>query len=167
MTGYPAAYSPDALQDCINANTSCPDVGEDELERILDLAERRAQARGEDSALEDTETDCLVATDWASFAEDRFGYDASDFLNHFAIGVLDMRASVGKDATLFTDTYVIQQSWLHDGDGRRTQVEQYTDDYEGNDGGDMWVPKGAQDYVAIIKLPDDLVHDEPALAEAM
>jgi hypothetical protein len=167
MTGYPAAYAPDALQDCINSNTSCPDVSEGELQRILDLAERRAQARGEDSALEDTETDCLVATDWAGFAEDRFGYDASDVLNHFAIGVLNMRASVGKDATLFTDTYVIQQSWLADGDGRRTQVEQYTDDHERNDDGDMWVPKGAQDYVAIIKLPADLVQGEPQLVEAM
>ena len=168
MTGYPAAYTRDNLVDILDANDAVPTVTDDELDRIIELAKRRADARGEQNALEDTKTDCIIATEWTGFAQGEFGYDGDRNLNNFAMGVLDMGASVGKDATLFTDTYVIQTKWLESGDGRCKQIEQYVDDdYDGADPGAMWIPQGAQDWIAIIKLSDELILDSPQAADAM
>lgn len=165
MHAYPEAYTFDNLFSIIDSNDSCPTPAHDELQRIVDLAERRAGARG--NALDDEKVDCLIATDWTGFAEGEFGYD-NGALNQFAIGILNHTASVGKGATLFTDTYVIQNGWLKSGDGRRAQVEAYVDDdYDGAEEGEMWIPKGAQDYICIVALSKELVHDSPSAAEAM
>jgi hypothetical protein len=165
MVGYPEAYTTDNLQDILDANTNVPPIADDELDRLLQLARQRADARG--SALDDQQTDCLIATEWDGFAQDEFGYH-NDTLNQWAIGVLNMSASVGKDATLFTDTYVIQDGWLQTGDGRYSKIEEYEDDtFDGAGRGEMWIPKGAQEYIAIIKLSDELVHESPDAAEAM
>lgn len=166
MHDYPEAYTTENLKELIDANDSCPTISLDETERIVDLARRRADARGEESSLEETETDCLVATDWAGFAQDEFGYDNGD-LNEFAIGVYNHRVSMGRAASLFTDTYVIQRGWLSTGDGRRNETVQYHDEDFGSDPGTMWIPKSAQDYLAIIALSDELVHGTPGASEAM
>lgn len=168
MTGYPEAYTLDNLQDILDANSSVPDLTREEIERLVDLAERRAGARGEQNALENAETDCIIATEWYNFAADEFGHDTEGTINNVAMGVLDMRASVGKDATLFTDTYVAQNKWLESGDGRCTQVEQYVDDdYDDATPGNMWIPQGAQEYIAIVKLSNELIHGSPQAADAM
>jgi len=168
MTGYPEAYTLDNLQEILDSNSAVPDLTREEVERLVDLAKRRADARGEQNALEDTETDCIIATEWYNFAADEFGHDSEGTINNVAMGVLDMSASVGKDATLFTDTYVIQTKWLESGDGRCNQIEQYVDDdYDEATPGDIWIPQGAQEYIAIVKLSDELIHDNPQVADAM
>lgn len=167
MHDYPEAYDTDHLQELINANSSCPDVALDEVKRIVDLAERRAQLRGEDSSLDVSDTDCLIATDWTGFASGEFGYDNGE-VNQFAMGVLNEEASSGKDATLFNETVVLQNGWLQTGDGRRSKVEEYEDeDFEKANPGDMWIPKGAQQYIAIIAISSELVHGVPDAADAM
>lgn len=167
MHDYPEAYTEDNLCDILESNDDCPPIGPDELDRIIDLAQRRADARGEESALERTEVDCVIATEWDGFAQGEFGYD-NGTLNQFAIGVLNEQVSAGKGATLFTDTYVIQTGWLQTGDGRRNEVEAYVDDdYDNADAGEMWIPNGAQDYICIVALSDELVHGTPSVSDAM
>lgn len=166
MHDYPEAYTDDNLDQILDANDSFPDyISATERERILDVARQRAAARG--SALDDTETDALIATDWGGFASGEFGFD-NDEMNTVALGVLNERASAGKGATLFTDTVVVQDTWLTSGDGRKTQTKAYVDDeYDNADEGDMWVPNGAQDYICIVCLSNELLHSEPTAAEAM
>lgn len=167
MHDYPEAYDAEHLQELINANDSCPDVAIDEVNRIVDLAERRAQLREEDSVYDATDTDCVIATDWTGFASGEFGYDNGE-VNQFAMGVVNSDASSGKDATLFNETVVLQNGWLQTGDGRRSKVEKYEDEeFEKASVGDMWIPKGAQQYIAIIAIAPELVHGEPDLADAM
>lgn len=167
MHDYPEAYDKEHLLELINANSSCPDVAMDEVRRIIDLAERRAQLRGEKSGLDDDKTDFVIATDWSGFASDEFGYDNGD-VNQFALGVLNERASAGKRATLFNDTVVIQNGWLQTGDGRRASVQTYEDDdFDKADEGEMWIPISAQEYIAIIAISNELIHGDPSAADAM
>lgn len=162
---YPTAYTVDNLDDILESNTNVPQISADERDRLLSLARRRAASRGEQNALEDNQTDCIITTDWTTFAQNEFGYDAGGDLNEFALGIFERATG---NATLFTDTYVVQGGWLSTGDGRKSQLDQYVDDeYAQSDDGEMWVPKGAQDYVAIIRLSDELLHDAPTAAEAM
>lgn len=164
---YPEAYTLDNLEQIIDSNDHCPSLARDEIERLVELARQRADARGTDSALEDEQTECLIATDWTGFASGEFGYDNGD-VNQFAMGVLEERVSAGRDATLFSDTVIVQNGWLQTGDGRRSQVKAYEDeDYERSDTGEMWIPKSAQEYIAIIALDPELIHGEPDASEAM
>jgi hypothetical protein len=167
MHDYPEAYTFDNLRQIINANDSCPSVADDELKRLVDLAKQRASKRGEESALDDTQTECIIATDWTGFASGEFGYDNGD-VNQFAMGVLEEEVSAGKGATLFSDSVVVQRGWMETGDGRRAQVQQYEDeDYDNADAGEFWIPNSAQDYIAIVALGDELLHGEVELADAM
>lgn len=167
MHDYPEAYDDEHLLELINANSSCPDVAMDEVQRIIDLAERRAQLRGEKSAFDGDETDFVIATDWTGFASDEFGYDNGE-VNQFALGVLNERASAGKAATLFNDTVVVQNGWLQTGDGRRAKVQTYEDtEFDKADEGEMWIPHSAQEYIAIIGISTELIHGEPSAADAM
>lgn len=167
MHEYPEAFNDENLQELINANGSCPDVAMDEVQRLIDLAEQRAQLRDEDSSLDANRQDCIIATDWTGFASGEFGYDNGE-VNQFAIGLLNEEASAGRDATLFNDTVVVQNGWLQTGDGRRSKIEQYNDDdFDGADEGEMWIPRSAQEYIAIIALDGELVHGSPSASDAM
>jgi hypothetical protein len=164
------AYTLDNFKQLLEAHDSAPEwlVKDDEhLERIVNLAEQRAGARGEQSALEEGETECLLATDWHGWASDEFGFDG-DESNQVALGVLNARASADRDAILFNDTVVVQTGWLRSGDGRKTQMKPYVDEeYDNSSEGELWVPRGAANYIAIIALSSELVHGTPDLAEAM
>jgi len=161
---YPVAYDEGHLQELINANDSCPDVAIDEVKRIMDLAERRAQIRGEESSLEAGAHDCVISTDWSGFASGEFGYDNGE-VNQFAMGVYEKDSG---SATLFKDAVVLQNGWLQTGDGRRSKVEEYHDeDFDKASPGSFWIPKGAQDYIAIIAISGEAIHGEPDLADAM
>lgn len=166
MLDYPEAYTADNLYEILDANSAVPDeFGTANLERLVEIAQQRADARG--NPLEDDKQDCLIGTDWTGFAGNEFGYSGGK-LNHFAFGVVQPGISSGKDATLFTDVQVVQQDWLETGDGRKTQLEQYVDDdYDGADPGEMWIPDGAAQYIAIVVLSNELVHGEPTAADAM
>lgn len=167
MQSYPEAYDKEHLQELINANDSSPNVAIDEVERLIDLAERRAQLRDEESTFDADDKECIIMTDWSGFAADEFGYDNGD-MNQTAIGILNTQASAGKYATLFNDTVVVQNGWLETGDARRAKIEQYNDeDFEQASEGEMWVPDKAQEYMAIIALDPGLVHDDPKAADAM
>lgn len=168
MHDFPEAYTKDNLQDILDANSAVPDdFGEANLDRLLTLARQRADARGEDSAFDGDKMDCLIGTDWTGFAGDEFGYDGGK-LNHWAFGVLNVEASYGKNATLFTNVQVVQQSWLETGDGRKSQVQTYVDeDYDGADDGEMWIPDGAAEYIAIVALSPELIHGDANVADAM
>lgn len=165
---YPEAFAEDQLYDILDANSAVPDeFGTDNLERLLDIAKARADARGEDSALDADQTDCIICTDWTGFAGDEFGYSGGK-MNKWAFGVLEADVSCGKNATLFSNTHVVQQDWLESGDGRKTQTEKYVDDdYDGANPGELWIPNGAQDYIAIVALDPELLHGEVDLADAM
>mgnify|MGYP000105399959 CR=1 FL=1 len=167
VDNYPEAYTADNLEQILDANDSCPTIGPDELDRIIELAQQRADKRGEENALDEHQTDCLIATNWDGFAEGEFGRDNGQ-INQFAMGVYEEDISSGKGATLFTDTMVLQDGWLHSGDGRRSKVKHYIDDeYDNADRGEMWIPKGAQDYICIVKLSAELIHDDADASEAM
>lgn len=167
MHDYPEAFSAENLQELLNANDSCPSIAIDEVERIVELAEQRAQLREEDSSLDAKDIDCVIATDWTGFAESEFGRDNSE-TNQFAMGVLNEEASSGKGATLFNETVVLQNGWLTTGDGRRSKIEEYVDDeFESASSGEMWIPKGAQEYIAIIAISPELIHGSPDVADAM
>lgn len=157
----------DELADRFNNSDYCFDLDVDMAKRIVDIAQRRAQTRNEDGALDSERQECLIATDWVSFAADEFGYDSGQ-LNEFAMGLYDTERSDGSDADLFTDTIVIQHGWLLSGDGRKTEFERYNDeDFEQSDVGEFWVAHSAQPYMEIAALDPTLVHDQPGVEEAM
>jgi hypothetical protein len=155
MHDFPEAYTADNFRQLLNANDDCPSLSDGELQRLLDLAQQRASARGE--PLDDDQVDCLIATEWTGFTADEFGFDNGE-ANQFAMGVFEGDVSSGKGADLFNDTVVVQNGWLTTGDGRRSQIEEYVDDeYDGADTGELWIPNGAQDYIAIIAISNELL----------
>lgn len=157
MHDFPEAYGTDHLHELVESNDSCPSPSRDEIARIAQLARQRASARPD--GLEDDQAECLISTEWASFIDD-WGFDNGD-QNQFALGVFEGDVSSGKDADLFNDVVVVQNGWLTTGDGRRAQIQPYMDEgYDAADEGEMWIPNGAQDYIAIIALTDDLLEDE-------
>jgi hypothetical protein len=165
---FPQAYSDEHLDDLLEANSSTPDwvTNPQVLERIITHAKGRADGRGEESALDNTKAECIITTNWSAFTDD-WGYDDGD-ANQVAIGVFNSDVSSGKGADLFTDTAILQTGWLRSGDGRKSQSEAYVDEgYDGANEGDMWIPDGAQEYVCIIELTDELLHGEPQLTDAM
>lgn len=170
MHNYPTVSSKDELLKTINGSDKCPDIAPDEADRLIDMAERRAQLRGEESAVEKgvgTDPDCIISTDWTGFASGEFDYD-NGHVNQFAMGVLKEEVSAEKNATLFHDTVVVQNGWLQTGDGRRSKVEEYHDeDFDKASPGSFWIPHGAQDYIAIIAISGEAIHGEPDLADAM
>lgn len=164
---YPEAYTKDNLQQVLDANDSSPDPPLEQVERITDVAMTRAQSRDEDSALDDTEVECVIATTWHSYQTDEFGYH-DDTVNRYALGTYSQEASLGKQADLFTDTVVLQQEWLSTGDGRMSRTERYVDDdYDDADDGELWIPEAAQEYIAIIALSDELLYGSPTVGDAM
>lgn len=168
MHNYPEAYTMDNLQNILGANDAISEkFGSESLDRLMTIAQQRADARGEQNALESDQVECLIGTDWKGFAGDEFGYDSGK-LNKWAFGVLEADVSQGKNATLFSNVQVVQQDWLETGDGRLSQLETYTDDdYDGANDGEMWIPDGAAEYICIVALSSELVHGEPDAAEAM
>lgn len=168
MQDYPEAYTEANLREILDANENIPSINDEQFERLLDLAQRRAKARGNsvDTGLERGEHECLIATEWNSFAGNEFGYDGD--VNQFAFGIYDHGVSKGKGACLFTDVVVIQNGYLATGDGRKTQFERYVDeDYENAEDGEMWIPRGAQDYIGIVVLDPELLYGEAEAADAM
>lgn len=168
MHDYPEAYTSDNLRQILDANDSIPSLNEEQFDRLLELARQRAQSRGTavETGLEDHEHDVLIATDWDSFAGNEFGYDGD--VNQFAFGTYNHNVSSTKNASLFTDTVVVQNGYLSTGDGRKSKLESYMDDdYEHADEGDMWIPKSAQEYIGIVVLDAELLYDDPSAAEAM
>ena len=163
------AYTLDNLEQLLDSNDATPDwvVDPTYLDRLVDMAEQRAAARGEDSALDESQVDCIITAEWQNFLQPEFGYSGDD-ANAVALGVVNPRASADRDAILFNDTAVVQTDWLRSGDGRKTQTRPYMDEeYDNAEEGEFWVPRGATDYVCIIALSDELVHGSPNLAEAM
>jgi len=75
-------------------------------------------------------------------------------MNEFAMGTYERATD---NADLFNDTVVAQNGWLTTGDGRRSQVRrQYNDDgFDGADVGQLWLPRSAQDYIAVIEVAVD------------
>jgi len=165
---YPEAFTVDNLYQILDSNSVVADeFGHDNAERLVALARQRADSRGEQSALDSTETECIIGTDWTGFAGDEFGYDGGK-MNKWAFGVCKEDISRGKDATLFTNVHVVQQDWLETGDDRKTKLEQYEDeDYENSEPGEMWIPDAAAQYIAIIALSDELIHGDATVADAM
>lgn len=164
MHDYPVAYTQDNLAQILNANDSCQNFADDEVRRLVDLAQRRAQARA-DSALDDGEVDCIIATEWSGFTQDKgFGFDNGQ-RNGVAMGVYTDESDA---ATLFEDTVVVQQGWLSTGDGRRSKVEEFQDEsWDDATTGTFWVPNGAQPYLCIVALSNELVHGTTKVADAM
>jgi hypothetical protein len=165
---FPQAFDDDHLAELVDANSSVPDWVDDPevLQRIIEHAKGRASGRGEESALDSTEAECLITTDWNSFTDD-WGFDDGN-ANQVALGVFNEEVSSGKQADLFNETVIVQTGWLRTGDGRKSQSEAYLDEgYDNADEGEMWIPNGAQDYIAIIELTDELLHGEVTLADAM
>ena len=161
------AYTVDNLQSLCNANDVAPDISDDETQRLIELAQQRAESRGEESALDADTKEVLIATTWNGYASDNFGYD-DNLLNKFALGELNVDVSAGKRATLFNNTVVVQQGWLQSGDARRTKLQHYEDDdYDGSDVGDLWIPLSACDYIALFAISNDLIHGQKQIADAM
>jgi len=153
---FPEAYTVENLQEIINANDACPSLATGEVQRLVDLAKQRASTRDE---LEEDQFECLIGTEWSSFASDEFGFDNGD-VNQFAFGVFEADVSAGKGADLFNETVVVQRGWLTSGDGRRAQIEPYMDDdYDNADEGEMWIPNGAQEYMLITALSEELLKE--------
>lgn len=165
---YQTVYDDGQFADIISSNGSAPTwLDRDSVtDRILAYARARAESRGEESALDGSEADCIITTNWAAFTED-WGFSGGE-ANQVAIGTLNEEASAGKDATLFTDVAVLQTDWLQSGDGRKKQAEAYVDEgWDDATEGDMWIPNGAQEYICIKELSSELLHGEPELTDAM
>lgn len=161
MHDFPTAYTAAEFRKMVNANDDCPPLADGEMQRLLDLAQQRVSARPD--GLDNDQVDCLIATEWTGFTADEFGFDNGD-PNQFAMGVFEGDVSSGKGADLFNDTVVVQNGWLMTGDDRRSQIEAYMDDdYDNAEAGEMWIPNGAQQYIAIIALSDELVSNDPEL----
>jgi hypothetical protein len=162
------AYTADQFRDICTSHADCPTLTAEQSQRILNLARQMANDRGDYNALEDDETDCLIATGWKNYCEDNFGYSTGDTLNQIALGVYNAGVSARKDAHLFTRTHVLQMDWVQTGDGRKSSVDMYVDDeFDGADPGTLWLPKSITDYFCIIKLDDELLHGSPSAGDAM
>lgn len=160
------AFSADHLREVLNSNKRCPDFPRDRVDRVVELAQQRASTRG-DSALDDDAQDAIVTTDWTNFASGEFGTNDT-VVNTTAIGTFKPGPSRRSHASLFTNTMVVQEPWLRTGDGRRTKVTEYvSDDFEDATPGEFWLPDSAREYVAIVRLSDELVHGQPTVADAM
>jgi len=97
------AYDADHAEEVITSNGSVPDwLDGAAVERIIEYARGRADARGEQSALDQSETECVIATNWHTFTDD-WGYSGGA-ANQIAVGVFNAEVSSGKQADLFTDT---------------------------------------------------------------
>lgn len=167
---FQEAYDVDHLTDLLDANSSAPAWVADEevVERIVNHARSRADARGEDSAYDHKKTPCIITTNWSSFTDD-WGFDDGN-ANQVALGQFNEDVSAGKNADLFNNTVILQSGWLRSGDDRRTHAEHYQAEADGSyepSAGEMWVPNGAQDYICIKELTAELLHGEPNLADAM
>jgi len=167
MHDYIEAFDAAQLKDILDANDNAPSINDEQFDRLLELARQHASGESAvDTGLEEHEYEVLIATDWDSFAGNEFGYDGD--VNQFALGVYNNDVSSGKGADLFTDVVAVQNGYLATGDGRRAKTEQYEDDdYDGSDPGEMWIPNGAQNYIAIIALDPELLYGEATLADAM
>jgi len=164
MVMYPDAFNLDMLEDIFEANDAAPSIDEAEMERLIEVAQ---EVSGADSTLDADNEWCLIGTEWQSFCKNTFG-DDDGLVNRFAIGVHEADISSGKGATLFSKTRIIQHQWLKGGDGRRQKYCRYVDDdYEDANAGDMWVPRGAQEYMLIVELKPELLHGQATIAEAM
>jgi len=161
---YPKAYDANHLKSLIESNDSGPDCTTEMSERLITLAQQRGSRRNE-SALTGV-TECVIATNWVGYCSDTLGHDG-DTLNHYMIGCHKADVSRMKNADLFTDTHIIQQQWLLSGDGRRSEVEPYEDDFDGTDSGEVWIANSAQDYLCIIELDDELVYGDASMSDAM
>jgi len=119
---FPQAFDDDHLAELVDANSSVPDWVDDPevLQRIIEHAKGRAAGRGEESALDSTEAECLITTDWNSFTDD-WGFDDGN-ANQVALGVFNEEVSSGKQADLFNETVIVQTGWLRTGDGARARV---------------------------------------------
>lgn len=168
MHDYPEAFTTDQLTDIIDANEHAPDtVASDHIERLLDIARARADARGEDSALDSEQVEALICAEWQDPIGGGFGYSGGK-KNIWAFGILEAAVSRTKGATLFTSTQVAQQDWLDSGDGRKTQLDTYLDsEYDNASPGDLWIPDGALDYMAVVVLSPELLHGDAGAADAM
>lgn len=164
MQTYPKAFDAEHVHSLIDSNEFGPDCTVDMAKRLCTLASQRADVRN-DTAF-DGGTPCLIATTWVGFCEDNFGYDDGS-VNHYAIGVHKPDVSMTKGADLFVDVHVVQQGWLETGDGRRTELQIYTDEFDGTNDGEMWLPDGRQEYVAVIELSEDIVYDGANASDAM
>lgn len=164
----PSAYTTDNLVELIEANEFGPHITEEMADRIIDLARRRTQARSENT-VEVGEKDFLVFTDWDSFCRDTFGSDGvgdDNVPNRYALCVPNFKVSSGRDAWLCKEAVAIQQGWLESGDGRRSSIEEVdqTDTSFHDDREEFWAPK---EYTAMIGFGDDLVRQDPKVADAM
>jgi len=163
------AYTIDNLEQLLNSNDAVPDwfCNRDILQRVVTTATSRAVSRGDESALEETDVECLIVTDWHSWNKNNFGFDDGS-VNQVALGVINVRATAGNDAILFNDSVILQTGWLRSGDGRRKQAATYVDDdFDQSEDGELWIPRGAAKYMSIIALSDELLHGDPTIAEAM
>ena len=157
---YLEAFDASHLHDIIDSNDSAPDFSRDAVDRLVKIAQQRADARGEMNALSETQTDCLILTTWRDFGNGQ--------LDGCAIGVLEEEISDGKGATLFTDAVAVNQQWVRNADGRVTKLTPYNDkEFEKSDEGDCWIPNGAQEYMCIVELSDELIHGEITLEDAL
>lgn len=162
------AYTPENLEEIVNANEFGPGIDINMAGRLIDLARRRTQARSTDT-MNQGEKDFLVFTDWDNFCRDTFGSSGSgsdNVPNRFALGVPNWEVSADKDAYLIKEAVAVQQGWLETGDGRRSEIEEVdqTDTSFHDETGEFWAPK---DYTALVGFGDDLVYEEPKLADAM
>jgi len=172
VTVFPQAYDDEHFAELVTANDSVPEwINGDVIDRIIDYAERRAQARGEDSALDGGDSDCVIITNWSSFTDD-WGFSDGN-ANQVAFGVFNEELSAGKGADLFTDVEILQSAWLRSGDGRKKQAAKYTDEEYAEQASDFdvsgqkWIPNGAQQYICIIEITSEMIHGEAQLSEAM
>lgn len=170
MYDYPVVYTRGQLDEIIEAHGAVDSLKARPLKRLVDLARMRADSRA-DGVLDDEQTDCVIGTNWTQFGADEFGKNEG-FVNQWAFGILDTAASVGRDATLFTDTQIVQQDYLSSGDGRKTKLRTYTDDdYDGAADGELWIPDKCLpqrgNYIAVVEIDNELVHGNATLEEAM
>lgn len=164
----PSAYSVQELHQMIESNEYGPAVAEVAVDRIVEVASSRTQARAE-GALDAVQNDCLVFTTWDSYCREKFGSAATEgksFPNRFALAVPDFRVSMTKDAWLCKDAVALDHVWLENGDGRRSKLQtiDQTDKSHCDEQGVFWAPK---DYVSLIGLSDELVRDSPSVSDAM
>jgi len=161
--GLPEAYSSDQFGDMVLAN-SAVDIGREHADRLLSVASSADVPREADGIT------AVVGTNWQSFASDRFGEDSVRMTNRFAIGSYQPTVSAEQQAALFTDTVVVQQSWLESGDDALTRTQPYEAQYDGGDEGEMWIPHSAMPqedgYVLALALAPAILDGQQGLAGA-
>jgi len=163
-----SAYTTDHLVQLVEANEYGPTITEPMADRLIDLATRRTQARGTD-ATHVGERDFLVMTTWDEFCRNTFGGDdvkEHNVPNRFALCVPDFEVSSGREAWLCKEAVAVHQGWLESGDGRRTEMTtiDQSDTQFHDDPGEFWCPK---ECTGMVGFGDELVYEEPAVADAM